>query len=299
MIGIHPFSLFELITDPLKTFSFLCIILTTISFWTYKRLWIWGPLLAFACVCAHFAHLFDLGLVIPIVLLFCTHWILCTELPNIARLLVITIIILLSLGFSLHLFPDVHNWLLGDALQISANAPSFSYYWNFDKPFIGIFVLGFHLKLLSNKEEIRAILPKTLIVSILSVLLLLGGSLFLHIIQFNPKLPLLTPVWLIGMLFFTVIPEEAFFRGFLQQQLTQAIPNKAAPFIANVMISIIFALMHLFVISNPAYILIVFFASLAYGLVYQITKSIESAIFVHYLVNVLHFIFFTYPILTG
>jgi uncharacterized protein len=299
MVGVHPFSLFEFITAPLKTFTFLCLIITTMSFWAYKRLWIWGPLLAFSCVCAHFAHILDVGLIIPIALLFCAHWILCTQLPNIAKLLVVMIIILLSVGFGLHLFPDIHNWLLDDAVQISPSAPSFNYYWNFDKPFIGLFVLGFHLKLINSKEELKTILPKTFTLSILFVAFLLTLSLVLHVVKFDLKLPLLTPAWLIGNLFLTVIPEEAFFRGFLQHQLTLIIPNKAAPFIANFLVSVIFALAHIFFISNPAYIIIAFFASLAYGILYHVTRSIESAIFVHYLLNVMHFIFFSYPLLTA
>lgn len=298
MIGVHPFSLLEFIAYPLKSFTFICLIITTLSFWAYKRLWIWGPLLAFSCVCAHFAHILEIGLVIPIVLLFATHWILCTQLPNIAKLLVISIIVMLSFGFAFHLFPDVTNWLLADGLQISPGAPAFSYYWNFDKPFIGLFVLGFHLKLLSNKAEIKAVLPKTLTITLLSLAALLTATAFLHIVKVDFKIPLLTPAWLIGNLFFTVIPEEVFFRGFLQHQLTLAIPNKAAPWIANFIISIIFALAHIFFIANPLYILLAFLASILYGTLYQVTHSIESAIFAHYLLNVVHFIFFTYPMLT-
>jgi len=297
MIGVHPFSLLEFVTYPLKSFTFLCLIITMLSFWAYKRLWIWGPLLAFSCVCAHFAHILEVGLVIPIVLLFACHWILCTHLPKTAQFFVILIIVLLSFGFSFHLFPDVTNWLLADTLQVSQDAPAFAYYWNFDNPFIGLFVLGFHLKLLSTKFEIKAILTKTLTITCLSLGAILTATIFLGVVKFDPKCPLVTPVWLIGNLFFTVIPEEAFFRGFLQQQLTLVIPNKAAPVIANLIISIVFALAHIFFVSNPSYLLIAFLASLLYGTLYHVTRSIESAIFAHYLLNVIHFIFFSYPIL--
>jgi len=298
MVGVHPFSLLEFITSPLKTFTFVCLIITMLSFWAYRRLWIWGPLLGFACVCAHFAHIMEIGLTIPIVLLFATHWILHTHLPSVARLLVICIIILLSCGFAFHLFPDVTNWLLVDGLSISPGAPAFNYYWNFDKPFIGLFVLGFHLKLLSNKEEIKAILPKTLTLTCVSLLILLFSAFFLRVIALDVKLPLLTPAWLIGNLFLTVIPEEAFFRGFLQEQLTRAISSKMAPWIANAIVSAAFALAHMFFVANPAYLLIAFLASFCYGMLYSVTKAIEASIFVHYLFNVLHFIFFTYPALT-
>lgn len=297
MIGSHPFSVFEFFTDPLKTFSFACLIITTLSFWAYKRLWIWGPLLAFACVCAYFANILDIELLIPIILLFLTYWILSTNVSGIARVLVSIIIILISLGFSFHLFPDVHNWLLVDNLQLSSGAPAFDYYWNFDKPFIGLFVLGFHLNLIRKKEEFQAILTKTLLISFAFIVVFLVSALFFGIVRFDFKFPLVTPVWLIGNLFFTVIPEEAFFRGFLQNELTRVIPNKSGPYIANFIISILFAIAHVFFVSNPIYILFAFLASFAYGLLYHLTDSIESAIFAHYLLNVIHFIFFSYPLL--
>lgn len=297
MIGAHPFSLLQFITDPLKSFSFLCLIITILSFWTYRRFWIWGPLLAFACVCAYFSQLFDLPFLIPVIALFLAYLILNIDLPSLAKLLVILMIILLSVGFSFHLFPDIHNWLLADSLQLSPGAPAFTYYWNFDKPFVGLFALGFRLKLLSKKEEIKAILNKTLALSFSLIILFLIGSLVLNVVNFDFKLPLLTPAWLIGNLFFTVIPEEVFFRGFLQTELTKAIPNKSAPYIANFIISIVFAIAHILFVAQPAYILLAFFASFAYGFIYHVTKSIESAIFAHYLLNLVHFLFFTYPIL--
>lgn len=298
MVGIHPFSLMELVTSPLKSFTFVCLIITMVSFWAYRRLWIWGPLLAFACVCAHFAHIMEVGLIIPIVLLFAAHWILCTELPQVARILVICIIILISCGFSFHLFPDVSNWLLADGVSLSPGAPAFNYYWNFDKPFIGLFILGFHLKLLQSKEEIKAVLPKTLTLTVVMLALLLLSSMFLRLINFDLKLPLITPVWLIGNLFFTVIPEEAFFRGFLQEQITRSIPNKSAPWIANAIVSVAFAIAHLFFVPNPAYLIAAFLASFFYGMIYHLTRSIESSMFAHYLLNVVHFLFFTYPALS-
>lgn len=297
MVGPHPFSLFEFFTDPLKTFSFICLIITTLSFWAYKRVWIWAPLLSFACVCAYFSKLMDIGLLIPIISLFLTYWILSTNISGIGRVMVIFIIILISLGFSFHLFPNVHNWLLADSLHLSQGAPPFTYYWNFDKPFIGLFVLGFHLHLLRTKEELKPILTKAIAITFCFIALFLTGALLSGIVSFDFKFSSLTPIWLIGNLFFTVIPEEAFFRGFLQQELTKAIPTKTGSYIANFIISILFAIAHIFFISNPAYILLAFLASFFYGLLYQITRSIEVAIFAHYLLNVIHFIFFTYPLL--
>ncbi len=297
MIEPHSFSLLEFFRCPLKIFAFVCLIITSLSFWAYRRVWIWGPLLAFACICAYFAHLIDIGFLIPVGALFLAYWILSTSIAGIGRVMTLIIILLLSIGFSFHLFPDVHNWLLADSISLSEGAPPFTYYWNFDKPFIGLFACGLLLKLLKTKGEFLAIAWKTLWMTFCFITLFLVVSVGLGIVEFDFKLSSLTPIWLIGNLFFTVIPEEAFFRGCLQQELTKAIPSKIAPYLANFIISILFAIAHILFIANPLYLLLAFLASFTYGLLYQKTQAIEAAIFGHYLLNVIHFIFFSYPLL--
>ncbi|MFN5382224.1 MAG: lysostaphin resistance A-like protein [Alphaproteobacteria bacterium] len=64
--------------------------------------------------------------------------------------------------------------------------------------------------------------------------------------------------------------------------------------IALVASTTIFTLMH----SGPiSYLIVVFIAGLFYGYAYQLTKRIEASILLHFLVNLIHFLFFTYPML--
>ncbi|MCH9631184.1 MAG: hypothetical protein S4CHLAM37_12060 [Chlamydiia bacterium] len=299
MIAAHSFSLFQFVASPLNSLAFVFLILTTASFWIYKRIWLWGPLLLSACILAYFAGMLDYEIFIPILLLFCGYLVLKTQLHPVARLLVCLIIALLSLAFSFHLYPDIRNWLLADSIELSQDAPSFTYFWNFDKPFIGLFVLGLRLKLIENREDFKRVFLKTIIFTACLVAVFCAGSLLFDVVRFDFKLPLLTFAWLIGNLFFTVIPEEGFFRGFLQNEIKDAIDSRLSPFIAIFLVSLAFASAHVFFISNFSYLALAFAASFAYGLIYELTKSIESAIFAHYMLNVVHFIFFTYPILSS
>ena len=213
-----------------------------------------------------------LEIFIPIILLFFSYLTLKTDIHKTGRLIVCLIITALSLGFSFHLYPDIQNWLLADGVTLSKGAPSFNYYWNFDKPFIGFFVLGLRLKLIENREDLRKILCKTLVFSLILVALFITAALFLNLVKFDLKLPSLAIPWLIGNLFFVVIPEECFFRGFLQKEIKDAIQSQLAPLIAIFLVSLVFAAAHLFFIQNLSYIALAFVASFAYGAIYEWDK---------------------------
>lgn len=298
-MSTHPFTLTQFMTHPLLTCAFLMLIVTTISFWVYKRLWVWGPLLIASCGVAFLAKALRPTFLIPVSFLFIAHWILKTDIRGLSRFLTGFIATILSLALAFHFIPDVSNWLLVTAAQVSPNAPAFDYYWNFDKPFIGFFILGFQLRLIGSREEFRSIILKSSLFFLFVLALFIFASLTLNVLEFDFKLPLLGLAWLVGNLFFTVIPEEVFFRGFLQKQISQAIPHVFGPYLANLLVSLGFGLVHFFFISSATYVAFSFVASFLYGLIFHLTKSIESSIFCHYALNVIHFIFFTYPILTS
>lgn len=297
MLADQSFSYITFIADPLKSLSFLFLIFTMISFWMYKKVWIWVPILFTACSLAYFAKILDLEILLPVFLLFFCYFSLKSDIGGFGRLFICIITAALSLGFSLHLFPDIHNWFLASNVQLSSDAPSFNYYWNFDKPFIGLFVLAFHVKLIKNKQELIPVFWKTAFFAICFLVLFIGACLSFDLVRFDFKFPMILFPWLIGNLFFVVIPEECFFRGFLQEEIRKAIPHKWAPIFAIFLVSLVFALFHIFFLQNFTYIALAFVASFAYGYIFHLTKSIESAIFTHYFLNVVHFIFFTYPIL--
>ena len=63
--------------------------------------------------------------------------------------------------------------------------------------------------------------------------------------------------------------------------------------IGLVLSSIVFALFH--ITGGVNFVMLAFICGLIYGIVYLKTKHLESAIFIHLCLNVIHFFFFSYP----
>ena len=296
VFDMTPFSYSLFLHRPIASFALTSLILAFISLWIHKRAWLFGSFLGIAFILAFMGKLISLTAFFPLILLAGAHVILNMQIGKWSRLIIVVLAMALSFGLLLHLWPGFHNWLMLKDVKISPHAYPYTLYLNFDKPFIGFFVLSFTLPLLENHFQVRVIALKTLIVTCLGIMVMLLLSLELHVIQYDIKCPSIAPVWLVSHLFLTVIPEEAFFRGFIQRELTQAFHHRFARVFSVMITSLIFTAMHLLSVQSIPYLLLVFIASLIYGSIYQVTQSIESSIFCHYLLNVVHFFFFTYPI---
>lgn len=84
------------------------------------------------------------------------------------------------------------------------------------------------------------------------------------------------------MLLVAALPEEWFFRAYLQKQLGNNIT-------AIISVSIIFTLMH-FITSNSFYSLLVFIPSVIFGITYKKTDDIILLVMLHALSNLLFYI---------
>lgn len=69
--------------------------------------------------------------------------------------------------------------------------------------------------------------------------------------------------------------------------------TKAAPLLSLLLTALLFGLFHYK--SGVLMIIFAFLAGIGYGYAFQKSEKIESAILVHFGVNITHFIFFTYP----
>jgi uncharacterized protein len=92
-----------------------------------------------------------------------------------------------------------------------------------------------------------------------------------------------------GQLLMVALPEEAFYRGYLQSKLERAFGSlgraRGLPMLAIVLTSAIFALGHLATIPNLAR-LAVFFPSLLFGVLRSRTRGIGAGVVFHALCNV-------------
>jgi len=91
--------------------------------------------------------------------------------------------------------------------------------------------------------------------------------------------------FLLGQTLLVALPEEFFFRGFLQGQFVQRAPSR--PILAVVLAALAFALTHV-IIHESIGLLRVFFPGILFGWLRYRTKSIWPAVLAHGLANGLH-----------
>lgn len=206
-----------------------------------------------------------------------------------------TLLFILSIGFYAHLIPGFANPVLIPALKLSADSFPYKSFLNFDKTLAGLFFMGFGLQLARSFKDWRKAFWGALIPTVLTAALLLSFALVFKYVAWDPKLPGITLIWVISNFLFVAMAEEALFRGFLQTELQKLIGGKSAALWGLLISSLLFGILHykggLFYISFAT------IAGLGYGIVYLITKRIEAAILSHFIINLLHFFLFTYPLL--
>lgn len=88
--------------------------------------------------------------------------------------------------------------------------------------------------------------------------------------------------------------EEAIFRGLIQRELEQF---RLGSVIALVVASLLFGLAHW--AGGPKYVLLSTVAGFGYALAMRRSGRIEGSILTHFLLNSLHYSFFTYPALVS
>jgi len=291
------FSYLTFVHHPIASLAFFSLIMAFISLWIHKRTWLWGTFLAISFIFAFYGKLIDLKIFVALIFLGGAHLILATKARGWIQISALIIAFVFSIALMGHFFPGFHNWKLMEGIQISQDAFPYTLYLNYDKPFVGFFPLAFTIPLIQSRFHARTVMLKALTLSIIGVMIMMVLSLYFHVVDIDLKFPHSWLIFLIANLFFVTIPEEAFFRGFLQRELHEYIHTKWSGAFSVIAVSLIFAIFHFGFVSNLNFISLTFFASIIYGTVYQLTRSIESSIFCHYLFNVVHFFCFTYPAL--
>jgi membrane protease YdiL (CAAX protease family) len=117
---------------------------------------------------------------------------------------------------------------------------------------------------------------------------LIAVGLGLGYVRWDPKWPSFLIVWTIANLLYVAVPEEALFRGLLQDGLRPLGARIAVPLAA-----VIFGAYHFpWGLANVGLAAV---AGLFFGYAYWRTGRIEAAILLHFIVNAIHLLLFTYP----
>ena len=196
----------------------------------------------------------------------------------------------IALTLVLHLLPGFNNPKVLDAIAVGPQSIPFSMYFNFDKALVPFVLLTGMSTLFVTEPLSKAGVVRwgILVLSVPALLLLavaLGG------LNVEPHAPQWFAQFALANVFFVSLAEEALFRGYLQQRLSQICHPIAALLIA----SVVFGLMH-----YAGGVLLIIFATLAgviYGLAWMWSGRLWVAALFHFGFNCAHLLFFTYPIL--
>ncbi|HVY53652.1 MAG TPA: type II CAAX endopeptidase family protein [Gammaproteobacteria bacterium] len=274
------------INYPLLCLCYATFYATVVSLWLSNK--IWPILLGLFLGLALISQQVELMALLPIFLLaFCLIY---QE-----KILLGFAAFFLCLGLDLHLFPGFHNLKLLNKILITPDALPFTLYLNIDKTLEGILILGLTLPLIRKRQEwipvLKKLIPSAFFITFIIMLL----AYVLGFIKLAPKLPNFTFIWFVTNLLFTCMAEEAFFRGFIQKNLASMMSPLYGNYLAIFLAGILFGLMHY--PAGLSYVLLATLAGLGYGWVYYKAQRIEASIITHFMVNLTHFIFFTYPAL--
>lgn len=205
-------------------------------------------------------------------------------------------IFLVVLIFSLyiHVLPGFYNFKIINQIKLSYDSKFYSAYVNIDKVMAGTLLLLFYSSLnKSFKDWIIAlrVLPMPLL---FVCILLLGTAFAMNYIKIDFKIPSILGIWIPTNLLLVCVIEEIFYRGFIQNELVKAFSSyKKGNWFALGISSIIFGASHY--TGGFPYIVLSTFAGGVYGYVFMRSHRIESSIMVHFLVNLIHILAFSYP----
>ena len=200
-----------------------------------------------------------------------------------------------ALAMGLALLPGFYRVVLAQPVVLSAGAAPHGISVGFPKVATGIIILGLINPLLCvSWRELGRVLARALPVFAITATVGMAVVLLMGYTSFAPKWTTLFLLFAPVNLFFTCLSEEAFFRGFVQHELSRigSRPVLAAG-IGLTVGAILFGLAHFGGGTN--YVIAAAVAGLGYGWAFMRTQRIEAAMAVHFGVNAVHFLLFTYP----
>lgn len=278
------------------TYILLIFTVSTSLFIRSKKLVLWATVIT--TVSALFQGIINLESLLAILLLFFLSYtyFAYSNLSKLVKTLLFLIIILLISGFLIHLIPGFANSLVIDKERLSPLSCPFSMYLNFDKTIAALVIyITSGLSTLEKPVDKKSILYTTLYLSLCAGFVSILGILTGYI-KFEPKLPDILPIWVLNNLMFVCMAEEVIFRGFVQTHLKKFLNEKTNVQTIHITItSLIFGLAHFK--GGILYIVLASICGWFYGYTYERTNRILCAMLVHFGLNLIHLMLFTYPVL--
>ena len=199
-----------------------------------------------------------------------------------------------ALAMGLALLPGFDRVVLVGHVVLSPGAAPYDVAVGFPKVVTGIFILGLINPQLLSRRGFGGVLRSAAPVFAATTLVVMIGVWSMGYTAFAPKWTTLFLLWAPINLFFTCLSEEAYFRGFVQHEVSRfGAGSDGVQLVALVAGALLFGLAHLG--GGTSYVIAATLAGLGYGWAFQRTRRIEAAMAVHFGVNAVHFLLFVYP----
>lgn len=280
--------------------TYFFLYLTVILLWApvYKKIALWVVALIITILLALVSQRINLIGLSSITLLACAIFYFNDKtLSTAARIFCGCVLFVLGLCLFAHLIPGFKNLPVLVNAQISKNGIPFNLNLNLDKTIVGILILGILQQRITKIADWITMLRRMWPVALLTIFTVLILSFLFKFVDFDPKLPSSLPIWFATNLFFVCLAEEAFFRGFIQKSLCDMFQHRRYGYVIAIIISsILFGVAHFQ--GGTRYIILATVAGVGYGWNYWRTQRIEASILTHFFLNLIHFLFFTYPALS-
>ena len=282
--------------------AFILLAVSIISLWFERLKAYWGLFLIVSVLLAGIAGIITPWGLIPIGLFIISGLLFRDLAPDykggMRSLLILqgyVVATLLSLALALHIVPGYSPMVFFADRQISPDALTYTMRWNYDKAIAGLCLVRYFSNV-ELKQKAADALYLTAAVVILTTVSVLSFAYLMGLIRLDVKWPDFFLVWAFSNLFITCIAEEAFFRGFIQASLfAQLSRYRFGAIISLVIASVLFGVAH--ISGGSEYAFVSGLAGIGYGVAYWATGRLEASIVTHFLVNAVHFILFTYPML--
>jgi membrane protease YdiL (CAAX protease family) len=148
--------------------------------------------------------------------------------------------------------------------------------------------------LIRARTEVAEATARAATPAVFTIGVLLMLSLSLGYVHWAPKWTMQFWLWATANLLSTCMSEEAFFRGFIQAELSKLLARmKLGPTVAILCSGLLFGLAHL--AGGWTYVGVAAVAGVGYAFVFQRTRRVEMSMLTHFSLNAIHFLLFTYP----
>ncbi|CUW06494.1 CAAX amino terminal protease self- immunity [Serratia grimesii] len=195
-----------------------------------------------------------------------------------------------SIALFLHLIPGINNFKAVDGDKAGPLSAPLTMYYNFDKALVPFLLFACLPTLFKRDKPEKNVGLSAWVMLLISIPALLVLAVALGGLKFELHIPWFILPFVMANLFFVCMAEEALFRGYLQQRLSQWLGAWPALVIA----ALIFGAAHL-----AGGMLMVAFATLAgliYGLAWMWSGRLWVPILFHFGLNLTHLLLFTYPL---